>query len=77
MIVWAILRNSLPLQLVALGLLAWGGLTANNWSQRRIGAASVTSKIEKKADESAKTSDAVRTDVAAGKRGKPDPNRVR
>ncbi len=75
MIAWTIFRNSLPLQLVALALAGWAALGANNLYQRNIGAKAITEKIEKKADTDAKTADAVRDAVAAGKRGLRDPSR--
>lgn len=75
MILWTLFRNSLPLQLVVLALAAWGALGANNLYQRKVGASHLAEKIEKKADENAKASDAVRDDVAAGKRGVRNPYR--
>ena len=46
MIVWTILRNSLPLQLVTLALLAWGTVAGNNYYQRSLGASRHAEKIE-------------------------------
>ena len=77
MILWTLFRNSLPLQFVAIGLMAWAALGANNLYQRNVGASKFAAKVEAKADNDAKTSEQVRSDVAAGKRGKPDPHRVR
>ena len=60
----------------ALGALAGLGVYEGwKYHERGIGAQVVVEKIEKKADENAKVADAVRDDVAAGKRGKRDPNR--
>ena len=73
MILWTLFRNSLPLQFVAIGLMAWAALGANNFYQRQVGASRLATKIEKKADDNAKTADAVRDDVAAGKRGVRNP----
>ena len=73
MILWTLFRNSLPLQFVAIGLMAWAALGANNLYQRHVGASRLATKIEKKADDNAKTADAVRDDVAAGKRGVRNP----
>ena len=70
---WAIFRASLPLQLVALALAGWAALAGNNYVQRQKGAAALTTKIEKKADANVEIANDVRTNVDAGKRGKPDP----
>ena len=75
MIALAIFRNSWALQAAAVLAIAWGGLAANNLYQRQVGASRLATKIEKKADDNAKTADAVRDDVAAGKRGVRNPYR--
>lgn len=75
MIAWMVFRNSLPLQLVAIALAGWAALGANNLYQRNVGASQFATKVEKHADDTAKTADAVREEVAVGKRGKPDPFR--
>ncbi len=75
MIAWTIFRNSLPLQLVALALAGWGALGMNNLYQRNIGAGRAIEKVEQKANEDAKTADAVRDAVASGKRGVRDPSK--
>ena len=67
MIAWTIFRASLPLQLVALTFAAWAALGANNLYQRNIGAGRIIEKIEKKANEDAKTADAVANDALAGR----------
>jgi len=72
---WAIFRGSFVLQVATAALVAWGALKANNLYQRNVGASTVIEKVEKKANEDAKTADAVRDAVAAGKRGMRDPNR--
>ena len=51
MLVWAIFRNSLPLQLVTLALIGWGALSANNAFQRSKGAASAVSQINTQSQE--------------------------
>jgi hypothetical protein len=71
---WAIFRASLPLQLVAIALAGWGLLAGNNYVQRQKGAAAVTVKIEKKANDNANVATEVRESVASDKRGKPDPH---
>jgi hypothetical protein len=71
---WAIFRASLPLQLVAIALAGWAALAGNNYVQRQKGAAAVTTKIEKKANDNAATANEVRESVASDKRGKPDPH---
>jgi hypothetical protein len=71
---WAIFRASLPLQLVAIALAGWGALAGNNYVQRQKGAANLTVKIEKKANDNAATANEVRESVASDKRGKPDPH---
>lgn len=68
---WAIFRNSLPLQLVALALAGWAALAGNNYIQRQKGASAVIVKIEKKANANAEIANEVR--AADGKGGKPDP----
>ena len=70
----SLLRNSLTVQIVGIALLALGAWSANNAWQRSKGAAAVTEKIEKKADDNARAADAIREDVKSGKRGKPDPH---
>lgn len=56
--------------LYALGLLTLAGAYEGwKYHQRSIGAAKITAAIEKKGDDNAKLADAVRNDVAAGKRG--------
>ena len=74
MIAWKIFRDSLPLQLIALAVAGWAALGANNLYQRQKGASAVVTKIEKKADANAEIANDVRTNVDAGKRGKPDPH---
>jgi hypothetical protein len=73
-VAWAVFRNSLPLQLVMLALAGWAALAGNNYVQRQKGAAAVTVKIEKKANDNAATANEVRESVASDKRGKPDPH---
>lgn len=76
-LIWTAFRNSLPLQLVALGLMAWGALGLNNLYQRNVGASNLATKIEKKADDNARIADKVDEAVAAGRGRRPDPNRLR
>jgi hypothetical protein len=73
-VAWAVFRNSLPLQLVALALAGWAALAANNVRQQWVGAEKLTAKIERKADANAEIATEVRTHVDSGKRGKPDPH---
>lgn len=68
---WAIFRASLPLQLVALAFAGWAALGVNNYVQRNKGAERVIVKIEKKANEDARTAIEVRS--ADGKGGRADP----
>ena len=74
MIVWTLLRNSLPLQLVALALLAWAALGANNFYQRQIGASKFAAKVET-ANENASSlgSNAAASSLDKRVRGKRDP----
>ena len=74
---WLIFKGSRIAQVITLALACWGVWEANNFHQRNVGASKFAAKVEAKADNDAKTSEQVRSDVAAGKRGKPDPNRVR
>ena len=69
----AIFRGSLVLQIATAAAVAWGVWAANNVHQRNVGASRLAAKIEKKADDNAKAADAVRDDVAAGKRGLRNP----
>jgi hypothetical protein len=66
---WAIFRGSFVLQVATAAIVAIGMWKGNNLYQRNVGATDVIEKVEKKANEDAKTADAVRDDVAAGKRG--------
>lgn len=66
MIAWTLFRNSLPLQLIAIGLAAWATIGANNLYQRQVGASRVIDKIEKKANSDVKTADDVGAAAAAG-----------
>lgn len=81
MILWAIFRNSLPLQVVALVLALWGVWEGNNALQRSWGRSEgrseVTTIVKEKSDANTDIANAAGNDVAAGKRGKPDPNRLR
>lgn len=54
MLLWTVFRNSLPLQLVALALMGWAALGANNLYQRNIGASRFAAKTEQ-ANENATT----------------------
>jgi hypothetical protein len=47
MILWTLFRNSLPLQLVALSLVGWAAIGANNLYQRNVGASRHAEKTEK------------------------------
>lgn len=77
MIVWTLLRNSLPLQLIAVALMGWAALGANNLYQQHVGASQVTTIVKEKSDANTEVANAAGADVAAGKPGKPDPNRLR
>jgi hypothetical protein len=75
MALWLILKGSRLLQIGLLVVACWTVWETNNLYQRNLGASRLAAKIEKKADENATTADAVRTDVAAGKRGVRNPYR--
>ena len=68
-IAWAIFRGSAGLQIATAAVVCLGLWKGNNAYQRNVGAKAVIEKVEKKANEDARTADAVRDDVAAGKRG--------
>ena len=51
MIAWAILRNSLPLQLAGLAVAAWMVLLGNNAVQRHVGASSAVATINNQSQE--------------------------
>lgn len=53
-IVWAIFRNSLPLQLMALAVAGWVALVGNNAIQRSRGAESAVSTINTQSQEIAR-----------------------
>ena len=78
---WLIFKGSRVLQVITLALACWGIWESNNaiqWSGgKREGRAEVTNQVKEKSDADANLSEGVRVDVAAGKRGRPDPNRVR
>ena len=77
MIAWEIFRSSRLLQGLALVLGLYAAFQINNAHQRSIGASTITQKVEGKANADAAVATEVRTDVAAGKRGRVDPSRVR
>ena len=64
--------RGLGLCLAVLGGYAW-------WEARteQKGAEKVLIKVERKVSQDNEAANEIRTDVAAGKRGKPDPNRLR
>lgn len=80
MILWGLLKASRGLQIGVLVLACWGVWEGNNALQRSTGRtegrSEVATTVEKKADTDAKLSDDVRAEVAAGRRGRPDPNRL-
>lgn len=76
---WIVVKawmGSKPLQYALAALVALGSYQTWKYHQRSIGAERVTEKIEAKAETNAKQAETVREDVAAGKRGRPDPNRL-
>lgn len=75
MLIFTLLRTSLPVQVLALGLLAWIALKANNFYQRQIGASQTLTKIEK-ANENATDlgTDAAARSLDGRVRGKRDPS---
>lgn len=78
--IWAVFSASRGLQIVALLLTCWGIWEGNNALQRASGRTEgrteVATAVKEKSDADTKLSEEVRVDVAAGKRGKPDPHRL-
>jgi hypothetical protein len=72
---WAIFRGSFVLQVATAAIVAIGMWKGNNLYQRNVGATAVIEKVEKKANEDAKTADAVRDAVASKRGGVRDPNK--
>ena len=76
-----LIHASRGIQIVALVLSLWGAFELNNALQRQRGrsegVSSTVTTIEKKASENVATAEEVRTEIAAGKRGRDDPSRLR
>jgi hypothetical protein len=79
--IWGLFAASRGLQIAALVLACWGVWEGNNALQRSMGRtegrSEVTTIVKEKADANTEVANAAGNDVAAGKPGKPDPNRLR
>jgi hypothetical protein len=79
--IWLAIRTSPTLMLILAALAGYGGLKGygkyQHYSGVKSGELQMADKVEKKANEDAKIADAAAEGVAAGKPGRPDPNRMR